>query len=62
LPEGFGGNTEGCITYASARLARVMPSFERTGKGCFLKSTCLLCFVPARGCHANKSGSASPLL
>jgi len=59
LLEGFGGDTEGCTAYASARLARAMPSCGMTGKGCPLKSTGLLCSVPARGCHANKSGSAS---
>ena len=34
LPEGLGGDTEGCTAYASARLARDMPSCDMTGKGC----------------------------
>ena len=59
LPEGFGGDTEGCTAYASARMARAIPSCDMTGKDCSPKSAGLLRSVPEKGCHANKSGSAS---
>ena len=59
LPEGFGGDTEGCTAYASARMAKATPSCGKTGRGCSPTSTGLLCSVPEKGCHANKSGSTS---
>ena len=59
LLEGFGGDTEGCTAYASARMARATPSCDMAGKGCSPKSAGLLRSVPEKGCHANKSGSAS---